>query len=165
MAYRGEGQPGGQTEGTPLIYDEYPGTDRDDVEQSNDIHIRKQHAPVTVGSPKHVGLVRAMDIDEAPARIDDPPLGVRSLVSARLETIQPEDAGCDKIILRRRPLGGELAGRLAGLEDHTGSGAGPDLLADLMESVRGLLRILDAASAGPGRADDVGFAFLTMEMP
>lgn len=165
MAYRGEGQPRRQTQGSPLIYDEHPGADRDDVEQSDDIHIRKQHAPVTVRLPKLGGLVRAMDVDEAPARIDDPPFGVCSLVSARLETIQPEDAGCNKIILRRRPLGGELAGRLAGLEDHTGSGAGPDFLADLMESVRGLLRILDAASAGPGRADDVGFAFLTMEMP
>jgi len=135
------------------------------LEQSDDISIREQHTAMAVRLPEFIGLVCAVDIDKAPARIDDPPFGVRSLVSARLETIQPEDAGCNKIILRRRPLGGELAGRLAGLKDQTRGGAGPDLLANRMKSIRGLLRILDAASTGPGRADDVGFAFLTMEMP
>lgn len=106
-----------------------------------------------------------MDVDKAAAGIDDPTSRIRSLVSTRLQTVQPEDARGDEIVLRRGPFGGDSTGRLTGLEDHTQGGACPDLLADLMKSVRGLLRILDAPSAGPGRARDVGFAFLTTEMP
>lgn len=120
---------------------------------------------MAVRLPQLVGLVRPMDVDKAAAGIDDPTFRIRSLVSTRHQTVQPEDARGDEIVLGRGPFGGESASRLTGLKDHTRGGACPDLLADLMKSVRGLLRILDATTAGPGRTDDVGFTFLTMEMP
>ena len=106
-----------------------------------------------------------MDVDEAMARIDDLTIGRGALIATRFQSIQPEDARGNKIILGRSPFGGELPGRLTGLEDRAGDGACPNLLADLVESVRGLVRIFDAATASPGGADDVGFAFQTTDMP
>ena len=111
------------------------------------------------------GLVRAMDVDKASSRIDDLTIGRDALIATSFKSVQPEDTRGDKIILGRDPFGGELTRRLTGLEDRAGDGACPDLLADLVESVRGLVRIFDAATASPGGANDVGFAFQTTDMP
>ena len=111
------------------------------------------------------GLVRAMDVDKAAARIDELTIGRDALIATRFQSVQPEDACGDKIVLGRSPFGGEPPGRLTGLEDRARDGACPDLLANLVESVRGLVRIFDTATASPGGADNVGFAFQTMDMP
>ena len=111
------------------------------------------------------GLVRAMDVNKAAACIDDLTIGRDALIATRLQSVQPEDTRGDKIILGGTPFGGEFASRLTSFEDHAGDGACPDLLADLVESVRGLVRIFDAATASSGGADDVGFAFQTTDMP
>lgn len=120
---------------------------------------------MAVRPAKLVDLVSPMDVDEAAARIDDLSVHARAVVVTRFQSIQPEDARGDKVILRRRPFGGQFAGRLSGLEDHARHGFGPDLLADLMEPDGGLMRIQDASTASPGRADDIGFALVTTEMP
>jgi len=135
------------------------------LEQSDDVGIRKQHTAMAVRLAEFIGLVCAVDIDETPTRIDDLAVFPDPLVTTRFQAIQPEDARGDEIILGGTPLGGEFARRLTGLEDHAGDGTCPDLLADRMQSIRGLLRILDAPAARPGGADDIGFAFLTAEIP
>lgn len=84
------------------------------------------------------GLVRTMDIDEASARIDDLTIGRDTLVVAGFQSFQPEDTRGDKIILGRDPLGGEPPRRLTGLKDRAWDGALPNLLANLVKSVRGL---------------------------
>ena len=106
-----------------------------------------------------------MNIDEASARIDDLPIGRDTLIATRFQSIQPEDARGDKVILGCGPFRGELSGRLTGLKDRAREGTCPDLLADLVKSVRGLMRIFDTATASPGGTDDVGFAILTTDMP
>ena len=111
------------------------------------------------------GLVRAMDVNKAAARINDLTIGRGALIATRFQSVQPEDARGDKIILGRGPFRGEFPRRLTGLEDRAGDGACPDLLADLVESVRGLVRIFDAATASPGGTNDEGFAFQTTDMP
>ena len=106
-----------------------------------------------------------MDVDEPALRIDDLTIERDPLVVARFQSVQPKDTRGDKIILGGTPFGGELPCRLTGLKDRARDGAGPDLLADLVKSVRGLVRIFDATTASPGGAHDVGFAILTTDMP
>ena len=135
------------------------------LEQSDNVGIRKQHTAMAVRLAEFIGLVGAVNIDETPTCIDDLAVCPDPLVTTGFQAIQPEDARGDEIILGGTPFGGEFARRLTGLEHHAGDGTCPDFLADRMQSIRGLLRILDAAAAGPGGADDIGFAFLTSEMP
>jgi len=106
-----------------------------------------------------------MDVDEPALRIDDLTIARDPLVVARFQSVQPKDTRGDKIILGVTPFGGELPRRLTGLKDRARDGAGPDLLADLVKSVRGLVRIFDATTASPGGAHDVGFAILTTYKP
>ncbi len=106
-----------------------------------------------------------MNVDEPALRIDDLTIERDPLVVARFQSVQPKDTRGDKIILGRGPLGGELPRRLTGLKDRARDGASPNLLADLVKPVRGLMRIFDATTAGPGGAHDVGFAILTTYKP
>ncbi len=120
---------------------------------------------MAVGLTEFIGLVCAVDVNETPTSIDDLAVRRDPLVATGFQSIQPEDARGDEIILRGTPFGGEFTRRLTGLKDHAGDGTCPDLLADLVESVRGLLRIFDATKASPGGTNDVGFAFQTTDMP
>ena len=49
VADRGEGEPGRKSQGAPLIPDQYPCADRDEVEEANYIRIRKQYAAMAIG--------------------------------------------------------------------------------------------------------------------
>jgi len=87
---------------------------------------------------KFVLLIRAVDVDEAAACIDDPSQCIHALIASYFQPIEPQDAGSDEVVLWSRPLGGEYARRLTRFEDHPRDGAFTDLFADHMQPNWGL---------------------------
>ena len=120
---------------------------------------------MTIGRAEFGELVRPVDIYKPALRVDDLPRRIAPGVVPSLDSLQPEDARSDEIIIGRRPSGPKLACRLASLKNHPRWCPGTDLFRHPQDPRRGLLGILDTTAPRPGRANRKGIALLTVKMP